>query len=391
MASIERRTVGGKFEYRARWRDENGKSRRSRWFGRKFDAERHRATVEADLHRGAYVDQSNATTVAEFARAWIEARPYRPLSVKNMSVFIRNRLEKDPLGARPLVKVRPSEIQNWATRQANQDGTDGRSDRGHGIGPQTLRIQTGYLRSIFSSAVLDGLIARNPVQPANRLSLPKMDQPKLVPLTVEQVRTLAEEMPPHMRAMVITQAGLGLRMGELIALRAQDVNFLRREVRIEHQLELNTLRRVPPKTPRSRRTVPLPAVVANSLAQHMAAFPPADDGLLFYPVHAPTVRKKAGPGIGHNDLATAIRRAVKRAGLPDGTSSHDLRHHYASVLLHAGESVHAVAERLGHTDAKLVLETYGHCMPDSEDRTRQAVDAAWSAPAAALREAPSSG
>ena len=39
----------------------------------------------------------------------------------------------------------------------------------------------------------------------------------------------------------------------------------------------------------------------------------------------------------------------------------------------------AVAERLGHEDASLVLGTYGHLMPDSDDRTRSAVDAAWDA------------
>jgi integrase len=63
--------------------------------------------------------------------------------------------------------------------------------------------------------------------------------------------------------------------------------------------------------------------------------------------------------------------------LPTGTTSHDLRHHYASVLLAAGESV--VAELLGHEDATLVLQVYGHLMPGSEDRTRRAVDAAWNA------------
>jgi TrwC relaxase len=53
-----------------------------------------------------------------------------------------------------------------------------------------------------------------------------------------------------------------------------------------------------------------------------------------------------------------------------------VRHYYASVLLAAGESVVAVAERLGREDASLVLSTYGHLMPDSDDRTRSAIDAA---------------
>ena len=47
------------------------------------------------------------------------------------------------------------------------------------------------------------------------------------------------------------------------------------------------------------------------------------------------------------------------------------------MLLAASESVVAVAERLGHENATLVLTTYGHLLPDSEDRTRRAIDAAW--------------
>jgi integrase len=71
--------------------------------------------------------------------------------------------------------------------------------------------------------------------------------------------------------------------------------------------------------------------------------------------------------------------AVKQVKLPAGTTTHDLRHHYASVVLTAGKSVVAVAERLGHENATLVLKTYGHVMPDSEGRTRRAVDEAWCA------------
>ena len=116
-------------------------------------------------------------------------------------------------------------------------------------------------------------------------------------------------------------------------------------------------------------------MVAEALASHLAASPAAEDGTMF------TTRKGAPLGhvyYGHNLMG----RAVTKAGLPKGTTSHDLRHHYASVLLAAGESVVAVAERLGHEDASLVLSTYGHLMPDSDDRTRSAIDAAWDAASA---------
>lgn len=136
---------------------------------------------------------------------------------------------------------------------------------------------------------------------------------------------------------------------------------------------------MPPKTATSIRTVPLPTVVADALAAHLAEFPAGSGGLLF--------TTTSGRPHWHEHYGTRIfQRAVRGAGLPPGTSTHDLRHHYASVLLAAGESVVAVAERLGHEDATLVLTTYGHLMPDSEHRTRRAVDDAWRAPSVPQNE-----
>jgi integrase len=368
VASIESRTVGGKKEYRARWRDAEGKSRRSRWFDRKYDADKLRATVEADLHRGTYVDMANTTTFIEYARQWVAARPHRPRTSRWYANLLKNHIETTPLATRPLVRVRPSEIQAWATNQARV------------LNPSSVRHHVGVLRSIFATAVLDGVIARNPVMPTARLSLPQREHRQLVPLTVEQVQALAAEMPERQRAMVVTQAGLGLRLGELFALRRQDVDFMRREVHVEHQADPITRELAPPKTPRSRRTVPLPTVVAEALARHMAAFPPATtDAFIFT-----NARGRLHHRGSYSEL---FSKAAARAGLPVGISSHDLRHHYASLLLHAGESVHAVAERLGHANATLVLTTYGHLMPDTEDRTRRAVDAAWVEAAAGQREA----
>jgi len=85
----------------------------------------------------------------------------------------------------------------------------------------------------------------------------------------------------------------------------------------------------------------------------------------------------------------AARGAERAVELAADTTSHDLRHHYASVLLAARESVVAVAERLGHDDAALVLSVYGHLMLGSESRTRKAVDSAWDPdPAGTVRAAP---
>ena len=121
-----------------------------------------------------------------------------------------------------------------------------------------------------------------------------------------------------------------------------------------------------------RRTVPLPQVVAEALSAHLAELGRGTHGSLFATVHGNPYRS--------DYYVKLVRAVVARTGLPKGTTSHHLRHHDASLLLAAGESVVGVAARLGHENASLVLSTYGHLMPDSEERIRRAVDEAWCGP-----------
>ncbi len=65
---------------------------------------------------------------------------------------------------------------------------------------------------------------------------------------------------------------------------------------------------------------------------------------------------------------------MRRAGL-SGVTFHSLRHFYASLLIRHGESVKTVQARLGHASAAETLDTHSHLWPDSDDRTRAAVDA----------------
>ena len=133
---------------------------------------------------------------------------------------------------------------------------------------------------------------------------------------------------------------------------------------------------MPLKTPSARRTLPLPDVVGVALAAHLAQYPANDQGYVFQ-------NAEGLPYQAHTYQQMLSYRA-KRVGLPH-TTSHDLRHTYASWLLAAGESVVTVAARLGHRNANMVIQTYAHIMPNSEDRTRRAIDATFqSAPGVPL-------
>jgi len=115
----------------------------------------------------------------------------------------------------------------------------------------------------------------------------------------------------------------------------------------------------PPKRKASRRDVPAPRVLVEALAEHLSAFPPApreivcrdEAGRTWTEVVELVFTNARGEPLTRSRFGEAWRDAVEEAGLPAGTSYHDLRHFYASLLIDHGESVKVVQRRLGHASA----------------------------------------
>jgi integrase len=168
-------------------------------------------------------------------------------------------------------------------------------------------------------------------------------------------------------------AGSGLRIGEAFALRVDDVDFLRRTIRVERQ---KTQQGVvgPTKSRSSRRTVPFGQVVIDALAEHLALHP-SDDGALWC--------NDFGEPVTYWMWRAVWDQAVRRLDLD--ASTHDLRHFYASALIAGGASVVQVQRALGHASATVTLNTYSHLWPGDEDRTRAVMDAALGPLADSLR------
>lgn len=182
------------------------------------------------------------------------------------------------------------------------------------------------------------------------------------------MQALAEVIPERYCAMVVLAAGTGLRQGEVFGLALDRGDFLRRTLMVDRQLvssQGQLPKFGPPMTARSVRTVPLPAVVLEALAEQVRRFPPAADAPIFTGSEGQLLRLSA--------FGNVWRRAVKDAGVRDCTF-HSLRHYYTSLLIRHEESVKTVQARLGHASAAETLDTYSHLWPDSDDRTREAVD-----------------
>jgi integrase len=355
MASIKRRPDG---QWRARYRDDTGREH-ARHFDRRTDAQRWLDQVTAALVRGEYVDpRAGRVTFKTYAEDWRKSQVHRPTSALTIESALRKHTYPT-LGNKPLASIKPSQIQAWVKALSE------------GLSPRSVQLLHSTVAGVFKAAVRDRLIASNP---CDGTKLPKAPPQQVEPLPTGLVHALADALPLRYRALVILAAGTGVRQGEALGVTVDRIDFLRRSLRVDQQLVCvpgRTPFLAPPKTAASVRTIPLPQVVVDALAAHIAAFPPGDGGLVF--------TTAAGKPIRRGSFGDIWRAAVKATGAPPGTGMHQLRHYYASLLIRHGESVKTVQARLGHASASQTLDCYSHLWPDSDDRTRTAVDSVPSA------------
>jgi integrase len=124
-----------------------------------------------------------------------------------------------------------------------------------------------------------------------------------------------------------------------------------------------------PKTPRSRRTIPLPATLTAKLRAHRIASKFKGPDALVFP------NLEGGPLDAHNLARRHFKAVAKAAGLPPTIRLYDLRHSTATLLLTAGENAKVVAERLGHASIRLTLDTYSHVLPTMQEAAAAKLDA----------------
>ena len=172
---------------------------------------------------------------------------------------------------------------------------------------------------------------------------------------------------------MLTSAGLGLRQGEACGLTVDRVDVLRGRGTIDRQpvtpAGKGNAEPGPVKTPSSNRTLILPSSVRDVLAAHLAKYPAGESGLIF--------SSSTGAPLRRSTWSDAFRSAARSLSIE--ASTHDLRHHCASMLIAAGCSVRAVSQFLGHKNAVETLTTYSHLWPNDEDRIAAAVDAGFAA------------
>ena len=329
----------------------------------------------ADAKGGTWVDPNlGRETVAALVAEWQASR---------LKVGPKTRLSEDSIvtahilpefGARRVASIEPDDVQQWVSK-LDAERT-----------PNTVHNVYAVLRLIMDFAVKRRRIA---VTPCIGIELPRAHRRiEIKPLTHEQVRTLADAMSTDQaRVAVLIAAYMGLRSGELWALKRQDFNPLRRELTVRAALKEVT----------ARHTAKLPA-------GHERLTP----SLVIGPTKTRTIRKLNMPGFLADELTALIPadampgdfifktttgcpvrhgnfyRAVYLANLPadlKGTRWHDLRHTCATLLIDQGAHPLAVKQHLGHTDIRTTLNLYGHLFPAGQEALAASLDAGYRAAA----------
>jgi integrase len=345
---------------------EDGKRVRKHVMGRTRAEVKEKMAALMRAHEEKRPIPSQREKLGPFLRRWLDevARPtLRASTYDSYDDILRAHLIPG-LGRHPIATLTPADVQSFLNAKLKS-----------GLSPRRVQYIHAVLRRALVTAERWGMISRNV---ARLVEPPRVPRHEISPLTPEQAKTLIEAAKDDRhRALYVTALGTGLRQGELLALRWEDVDLDAGRLRVRHTLANvgGTLTLLEPKTDRSRRNVMLPDSVVTALRAHrtqqrkerlVSGSRWVDSGHVFTtlhgtPYHAATITR-------------AFKAALTRAGLP-ACRFHDLRHAAATFLLAQGMTLEDVKNLLGHSSITLTSNTYGHVLEQRQRQVAAAMDA----------------
>ncbi len=310
-------------------------------------------------------------TVERIMRDLLDAPPAAWRSPITMDVNTRhvNRVI-EALGKVRVVKLTPGEVERMLRKLARD-----------GLSTYTISATRAVLARAIRRAQRDGLVGRNVAELAET---PHGTRRISQALTLEQIGQLfGSDLAPWWRAYLTTGILCGLRPGELLGLRWQDIDFDGGALRVRKALHQQrdpatgkiALVLADLKTKQSKRTLALPAAAAVALRAHRTAQTAerlrlgrhyADHGLVFCGT--------AGQPCWRQDTNRAFKRICSAADIPGDWHPHELRHTFVSVLSDAGVDIDAIADSAGHSSANVTRTVYRHVIADKLTTAAEAMD-----------------
>lgn len=335
MASIQKRQGKRGTTYRVMWRLEDG-SQRSKTLKTYDTARRFRNEVEALEQRNRAPDpQRGAITLSAWSEQFLATLHLKPKSVESYKSLLRSRI-LPAMGDKPISAITRLDVQQWVADMADQ------------LSVRRTKSAYALLNQMLTEAVRHDLILTNP---AANVSLPKEFKNDIDVLTLDQLMAVAEKCGRY-ASLVLFLGITGVRWSEAIGLTWDRMND--NTVTIDRALsEVNgQFHEVGTKTYEVRR-LPLPTLL-------MERMPASREGFVFTTTHGNPIRSARF----RNHV---WKPALASAGV-DYVKIHALRHTAASLLISQGASIKLVQRWMGHANAAMTLDVYGHLYPnDLED------------------------
>lgn len=296
-------------------------------------------------------DETNTRlTLAAYLETWLEhvGPTVRPTTARGYRIHV-DKWIVPIIGAEPLIRLAPVDIRRVPAAVVKA----GRS-------PRTAQAVLITLRMALAVAVRDGQLERNV---AAGIKAPRIPMSRVQVVTPEQARAVLAAFDEHWMLPLVTVAmGTGMRLGELLGLRWQDITGSR--ISVTGSLRAGprrdgtgyVLERVEPKTARSFRSLEPALFVLTALEaqrRNQAA----------HTVSQYVFTTQAGGWLDPRNITKAFQSRLKQADLPR-MRFHDLRHAYATLSLSAGVPLRVIQETLGHTSIALTAAVYAHVLPE---------------------------
>ncbi|MBA3330704.1 MAG: site-specific integrase [Actinobacteria bacterium] len=299
------------------------------------------------------VDEAAAELVAGMKSGRIRTRSgdlYKPSAIRSYEAALRDHV---------VPRLGPTRLGDVQRRDVQQIADDLLAK---GRDPSTIRNALMPLRVIFRRAVEDGDVA---VNPCTHLRLPAVRGRRERIASPEEAEQLLAVLPERDRAIWATALYAGLRRGELMALRWEDVDLAAGVIHVERAYDEKDRVVVEPKSRAGRRTVPIVGALRDVLVEHKAR-ERRETGLVF----GSTPETPFQP----SNVWRRAQTAWKRAGMRS-IGLHEARHTFASVLIAAGVNAKAITTYMGHASIQTTYDLYGKLMPGSESEAAALVDA----------------
>lgn len=359
MASISKyKTPTGDQRYRVMWRDPSGRQK-SKSFDRYNKAKEFNTRLEHELRESSYVEPSKMT-VRKFLASWLSVHKvnlqYKTIQGYEYNIGHINRI----IGDTYLQRLTPGDIEKLYKSLPELSG-------------KSLQEIHSTLNQALKYAVKTRVINSNPCDVVDRPKRVKFQAGFIEPNDVEKYLGLFRDC--WMFPAVALGMFCGLRRGEIVALRWEDVRLRNGEIIVRHSLEEQDGKRVL-KTPKSGkvRTVPIAAGVIDILKQQrkkqleMQMFLGEEYRASDYVV---TEDNGTQPALSY--VSRFFNRRIKSSGIPH-VRFHDLRHTAASLMLLEGADLKTVSDILGHSSISITADIYAHVFTESRKKAAESLE-----------------